>query len=65
MIEVKKIKEKVDLKDMEINGNDPCRYIWHSHQKSGAINCLSDCTKCGTDKKGNQIKHCAYGINEY
>ncbi|CEN24006.1 hypothetical protein [Paraclostridium sordellii] len=59
MIEVKKIKEKVELKDMEING-DPCKYFWNQYHAAGHDDCMEDCTEC----KGWKL-HCANGSDRY
>lgn len=42
MIEVQKIKEKVELKDMEVNA-DRCKYYWTQYQIPGREDCLKDC----------------------
>ena len=46
MIKVDQIKEKVELKDMEINA-DPCKFYWEDYGEKGKIDCNSDCTYCG------------------
>lgn len=42
MLKVKKIEEKVELKDMEINA-DPCKYHWTQYHTAGRYDCLRDC----------------------
>lgn len=59
MIEVQKIKEKVELKDMEINA-DPCKYIWEDYGRRGGKDCLIDCVDCGPEGG-----YCAYGSDKY
>lgn len=56
MLKVKKIKEKIELKDMEIN-DDPCKYHWLQYHTAGRYDCLSDCKYKG--------KVSAYGSDRY
>ena len=56
ILEVKKIKEKIELKDMEIN-DDPCKYYWSQYKLVGQYDCMSDCKYKG--------KVTAYGSDRY
>jgi len=56
MLKVKKIKEKIELKDMEIN-DDPCKYFWSQYKLVGQYDCMSDCKYKG--------KVSAYGSDRY
>lgn len=42
MLEVKKIKEKVELEDLKVQA-DPCRYYWDDHGLKGRYDCYVDC----------------------
>lgn len=42
MLKVEEIKEKIELKDMEINGN-PCKYFWTQYNRVGEYDCMTDC----------------------
>lgn len=65
MIEVKKIKEKVELNDMEVNDYDPCRHLYNNNHRQGQIDCSRDCTACGVDDNGRKVPRCGFGIEEY
>jgi hypothetical protein len=42
MLEIKKIEEKVELKDLEVQ-SDPCKYFWNKSHVAGLYDCLEDC----------------------
>ena len=62
MIKVDQIKEKVELKDMEINA-DPCKFYWEDYGEQGKIDCNRDCTYCGSGS--DAPNYCAYGSDKY
>ncbi len=40
---VKKINNKVEIEDMEINASDPCKAFWLENGKTGQYDCNYDC----------------------
>ncbi|WP_170177307.1 hypothetical protein [Acidilutibacter cellobiosedens] len=42
MLKIKKIENKIEVKDVA-GQNDPCKYYWEDEGKKGKYDCLVDC----------------------
>ena len=41
-MKIEKIKEKIEIKDMQVNG-DPCKYYFDEYGWTGQYDCMNDC----------------------
>ncbi|MEN2258577.1 hypothetical protein AAIB48_12850 [Paraclostridium benzoelyticum] len=45
MFKVEKIKEKINLEDLEVNSEADCIYDWHRNKQLCQTNCCCDCKR--------------------